>query len=393
MIKSLLPVLAFIMLSLTISGCGHKSGSDVPVAQTTTTTGQTSQASIAVQGVVAGGNPISGTVTLCDSSTTAISVKTTAAGEFSIDTTGLKAPFILKSVDSLNNEMFSFADAPGTVNINPLTTLSVAVASDVTDSASLRAWYDHYSEGTAPAMTTRQMMTSTASVTASLQPLLASYGAATANPFTDPYSVNHQGLDDLFDKVVISLSSGTVVITRKDTNTSIVTAPLNDLSTSAVNTSNIPLPAQYAAPGNAQLTLKVQGVLPQGSFIKNISFSIQLPSGVTVVTPQSNPASLVNYMAIPVGSAVGSNIYPAPTLAATNNILQITMSSVTGFSTGDFLTIWYIDSSAYYLNKRTPSDFLISGSKIYSDIYKTQELFNLTIVPDSMSVQYKSHIL
>ena len=380
MTKYSLLVLAFIILPFTIGGCGRKSGSDAPSAQTTTVQAST------VQGIAAAGNPISGTVFLCDSTTNTISVKTTAAGEFSIDTTGLTAPFIIKSVDSLNNEMFSYADAPGTVNINPLTTLAVAVASGATDSASLSALYDHCTRGIATAITQMQMMISTASITASLQPLLASYGSATANPFTDPYLVNHQGLDDLFDKVVITLSTGTVIITRKDNNAAMFTASLGDLSTSAVNTNNIPAPSQYAMPGNAQLKLKVQGVLPQGALIKNASFIIQLPSGITVVTPQSTPATLVNYMAVPIGTAVGSNIYPAPTLSATNNNLQISMSSVTGFSIGDFLTIWYIDSSPYYMSMRNPSDFLISSVKIYSDIYKTQELQNLTIVPDSINL-------
>jgi hypothetical protein len=167
--------------------------------------------------------------------------------------------------------------------------------------------------------------------------------------------------------------------------------------TGAADTNNIPAPAppiNDVVPGNAQLTLKVQGVLPQGVLIKNASFSIRLPSGITVVTRQSMPATLVNYMAIPIGTAVGSNLYPAPTLSAVNNnILQISLSSVTGFSTEDFLTICFIDSSPYYTQTRTPSDFVISDSKLYSDIYKMQELQNLTVVPDSIAFIYKRHEL
>lgn len=387
MIKYSLLMLAFITLTVTISGCGRKSGSDAPIAQTTST----------VQGVAASGIPASGTVTLCDSSARTITIRTTAAGEFSVETTGLKAPFILKSVDDLNNEMFSYANAPGRVNINPLTTLAVAVASGATDSTSLRSLYDYYTQGTATELTQMQMIASTASVTASLQPLLASYGAATANPFTDPYSVNHQGLDDLFDKVEVSISTGAVVIARKDNNTTVFSAPLSDLKTGSVNTNNIPAPApseNAVVPGNAQLTLKVQGILPQGTVIKNASFSIQLPLGVTVVTPQSTTSTLVNYMAIPIGTAVGSNLYPVPTLsAANNNMLQISLSSVTGFSGGDILTLRYFDSSPDYISTRVPSDFTISDSKFYSDIYRSQELQNLTIVPDGITLIYKRHEL
>lgn len=389
MIKYTLLVQVFITLALTISGCGHKSGSSAATEQTTTAQAST------VQGIAAAGSPISGTVTLCDSATSTISAKTTAAGEYSIDITGMKPPFILKSVDISNHELYSYAAAPGTVNINPLTTLAVAIASGSTDSASLSALYDRTTQGNATALTQTQMIISTASITAALQPLLASYGAATADPFTGPYLVNHQGIDDLFDKVIITLSTGSVVIASKDTNTPIFTAPLGDLMTGSVNTNNIPTPApsaQEVMPGNAELTLKLQGDLPQGTFIKNVSFSIQLPSGITVVTPESMPATLVNYMAIPIGTAVGANIYPAPSLSATNNMLHISMSSLTGFSTGTFLTVWYIDSLPYAMYSRTPADFKISGPKYYSDIYKNHELQNLTIVPDSITFPDKGKI-
>jgi hypothetical protein len=384
MAKHSLFLVALLTLTVNISGCGGGSS-----ATSTTVTAST------VQGIVAAGNPVSGTVYLSDSSTpvTAISAEITDAGEFSIDTKGLKPPFILKSVDSLNNMLFSYANAPGNVNINPLSTLAVAVAAGVADSNSLSILYDDYTQGASSAITQMQgiskVITEASShITSSLQPLLTPYGAENADPLFGPYIVNNQGLDGLFNEVAITISNGTVVITRQDNNTTVFTASLSDLMTSAsagtVVTNNIPAPAPYVLPGNAILRLKLQGSLPQGELVKNASFSIQLPLGTTVVTPASAPAVVTNTV-IPMGTATGANIYPTPTLSPTNNTLQITMSSVSGFGTGNFLSIRYTDANTYYMHKRTPSDFVVSGSQFFSDIYKTQKLQKLTIVPDSIT--------
>lgn len=163
---------------------------------------------------------------------------------------------------------------------------------------------------------------------------------------------------------------------------------LSDLTTSdtgTLNMSNIPTPALYdTLPGNAILTMKVQGDLPQGALIKNASFSVQLPLGIAVVTTLSSPAVQVNTV-IPIGPAVGANIYPAPTFDDTSNSLHISMSSLTGFSTGSFLTIRYVDGVPHYMHMRAPSEFKITDAKFYSDIYKRQGLQNLTLVPDSIT--------
>ncbi len=379
---------ALVALTLNICGCGGGSGS--PAASLTTAQAST------VQGVAAAGSPISGTVYICDSSTPVkeVSAKTTDSGEFSIDTGALKAPFILKTIDGLNNILFSYANAPGTVNINPLSTLAVAVAAGVNDSVSIATLYDNYKQGTSSAITQVQGISNviskaSANITCSLQSILTLYGAETADPLAGPYVVNHQGLDGLFDKVAITISNGTVVITSKDTNAPVFTAQLSDLKTSdkagTLTASNIPAPSQFGMPGNAVLTLKMQGDLPQGTVIKNVSFSIKLPLGVTVVTtPSLEVGPAVVNTTIPIGTAAGSN--SAATLSTTNGLLNITMSSVTGFNIGDFLTIRYTDSSTYYMHKRTPADFVISGSVLFSDIYKSQKLQNLTIVPSGIAI-------
>ncbi|MFA7060762.1 MAG: hypothetical protein WC156_08090 [Pedobacter sp.] len=410
--KYSLLVPTLVALTLIIGGCGGGSGS--------TAASLTTKLASTVQGVAAAGSPISGTVDLYDLSDPVkkISAKTTDAGEFSIDTTGLTPPFILKTIDGSNNNLFSYASGPGTgtVNINPLTTVAVVVAAGVNDSNALAALYNNYDpkdpQSGSSAITQMQqkkifpVISNVAkNIATSLNLLLDTYcqlndpttGKTTAtftNDFmTGLYVANHLGLDDLFDKVAFTISkdsNGMVAITRKDTNASVFPPPspspsYSNLSTGTLLTpTNIPAPTQYEMPGNAVLTLKVQGALPQGTLIKNATFSIKLPLGITVVTtPSLEVGPAVVNTTIPIGTAVGSN--SAATLSATNGMLNITMSSVTGFNTGDFLTIRYTDSSIYYMHKRTPADFVISGSVLFSDIYKSQKLQNLTIVPSSIA--------
>jgi hypothetical protein len=133
------------------------------------------------------------------------------------------------------------------------------------------------------------------------------------------------------------------------------------------------------------LTLKVLGNLPQGTSIKNASFSIKLPLGITVVTtPTPDSGTAIAETTIPVGTAAVVGTNSSATLSATNGILNISLSSVTGFSTGDFLTIRYTDSSSYLLPNRVASDFVISGTAFFADIYKNQKLLNLTVIPESI---------
>ena len=132
-------------------------------------------------------------------------------------------------------------------------------------------------------------------------------------------------------------------------------------------------------PGNAVVTLKLQGNLPQGTVVRNLSLSLQLPLGVTVDPGLSN----VN-TAVPIGPAGGSNVYPQPSLSATNNILTISMSSLAGFGAGDFLTIRCIVSSASLLTTITAADFKVIATTMYADIYKTGRLTGLAVVPETL---------
>lgn len=372
-----LPLLA--LMPLILSACGGGGGSTdgqaavmpvpQPIARTTL-----------VEGIAAAGAPLSGTVYLSDASFPAreVTAPINQDGTYAIDVTGLQAPFILKAADASGNTWYSFAKAPGIVNINPLTNLVVAVAAGATDMQSLAELYATHNMATLQRIA-GTVTSAAADITASLQPLLAMYGAATADPLNGPYAVNQQGLDAFFDQVAIGVSGGTATITRIDTRATVFSAPISNITSGTVDTGGMPTPPQSYMPGNAVLTLNLQGSLPQGALVDNLSLSVQLPLGVTVDT---GPAGMNT--AVPIGTASGANVYPVPALSATNNVLTVSMSSLAGFGTGNFLTIRCIVSSASLMAAISATDFKVTTSSMYADIYKNQRLTGLTVVPVSL---------
>ena len=123
--------LGLLLIGTLIAGCGSGGGGDGA--------GVSPQV---VSGVAATGAPLAGQVTLRDSSSVRKDKVTVIAndGSFSIDVADMQGPFILKATgtaDGVSRTMFSFADKPGTANINPLSTVAVASAAGVDDPATV----------------------------------------------------------------------------------------------------------------------------------------------------------------------------------------------------------------------------------------------------------------
>jgi hypothetical protein len=307
----------------------------------------------------------------------------------------MTAPFILRATDTAGNPLYySFAKAPGIININPLTNLAVAVAAlkaGRPSPAELYANHTPYDMNEVSGAITEAV----SNILNSLYPLLSRYYAERSDPLSDSYLVNKQGLDGLFDDVSFSVYNDTILgwtvtITRKDSNTTVFSSSISDLISSpnraGLDINNIPTPKYYVTPGNTELTLKVQGNLPQGTLIKNVSFSVQLPLGISVNLDSSGLKELngiyaVQNTAVPIGSAAGSNVYPPPLLSPTNNTLTVSMSSVDGFGAGDFIKIRCIVSTKRLMAATPPDSFSVTSASMYADIYNNQKLKGLTIVP------------
>lgn len=367
-------IIAALFLSLFLTACSGGSGSSSPAA------GQTSTAPL-LEGVVASGNPLSGTVYVTDSSypSKKVSAAINQDGTFSISVAGLTPPLLVKAVGTVVGNLvtlYSFATAPGRVQVNPLTDLLVAAASGAQQRADLFGLYSSHNRASLVTIANRLPQLAPQFRTA-LQPLLALYGADTADPFSTAYRVDHQGLDGLFDDVAITIANGSVTITNKGNGAIIYAGTLDSVGTGTLTTASLPTPTVYARPGNARLTLQLNG-LAAGTQVKRLKTTIRLPLGVTVqqlndpITQLPSGTAVVN-TASPSGSATGAAVYPLPSLSATNNELTLELSSLDGFGNGEFLTLRCIVSYAA-LTTVTADAFTIVKTELYGDIYKQQKI-------------------
>ncbi len=222
----LTPLVAALAGAVTLlAACGGGGGKDQPAPGPTTT----------VSGVAATGLAIAAaTVTLVDASGTTVdpaAVTTGADGSFSIDASGLVAPFSLRVVftqDGVQRTLYSVlptatAGAANTANITPLTdAVAVLVApggnpAALTDPAALSS---ALSGANANAFTN-----AVASLVAVLNSdpviaaaLAAAAGSGTAyNPVTTPFTANGGGVDAVLDQITVTTNpsdapAGTVTI-------------------------------------------------------------------------------------------------------------------------------------------------------------------------------------
>lgn len=213
--------------SLLISGCGGGSGGN---------------GAENVTGVSAAGAPLTGTVQIKDSSSPAKELSTTIAedGSFSLDTTSLTPPFVLKatgSVGATNYTLYSFSNGAGTANITPFTNLAVAMASGGLDPATI---YASPSSGILQTIASK-LAVSVTDIQSRLQTLFALYDS-TKNPITDTFIPNHTGIDEVNDMVSVNITGGTVTIRNKANNAIILTGSTSNSGAWTVDSSKIPIP-------------------------------------------------------------------------------------------------------------------------------------------------------
>jgi len=282
-----------------LGGCGGGSGS----------VGVSSEV---VSGTAAVGAPLSGQVSLKDSSESEKERSTIIGsdGTFAIDVTGMKAPYVLQamgSADGVQYKLHSFAEGAGTANINPLSDVIVASAagddnpSDVYEKA-----------GSEKNQRIKRNLTRTVSMLlAKLQPLLKQYNAENTNPITARYIANHLNLDEMFDNVKITVTDGTFSIINERSGAVIFTASLSDIEHGIFDGGALPpIASAPAAPtdliangGTGQVTLSWTSVSNATSY--NVYFATT--SGVTK-TSGTKIASVSNPF-IQTSLAAGTTYY------------------------------------------------------------------------------------
>lgn len=220
--------LVFLMIfTFIVNGCGG-----------TNTASPTAPAK--VSGVAATGAPVSGTITVKDSSVPPKTISSTTAhnGSFSLNVAGFQAPYVLKAAWNQNGnaeELYALANGPGTSNINPLTNAAFAAAANVSDPSMFN--------GDPDAIVMHLASTNQRSVMRKLMQKLAQlftlYGV-TQDAEHDEYEADHTGLDALFDDVKIAVSNGKIIVTNRKTGGVIFQASVNNIDAGTFSAENMP---------------------------------------------------------------------------------------------------------------------------------------------------------
>lgn len=247
---------ALLASSLLLNGCNSANGE--PSAQV-------------VKGTAAVGTPLSGQVTLKDSSATTESKRTVIGpdGTFAFDVTNMKAPFILQADGRANGSSYrlnSFAEKAGIANVNPLTDILVASAADGEDANDIFIHPD-----TVKLEKIRQRIdTSTADLMEKLGPLARIFSAGGKDPIKDRFVADHHGFDGLFDYVNITVVDGMLTITNRATGALVFSGSIIDLKGGHFTENNDDLPHPAALPdapddfeakgGSGQVTLTWESV-------------------------------------------------------------------------------------------------------------------------------------
>ena len=174
------------------------------------------------------------TVKVVDANGTVNTVETDVNGAYSLDTTALKAPFVITVTKLLGDkqiELHSVAtNQNSTANVTPLTT---AVSALLSSSSS----YDPKSIS-ASNITADNIKSASDKVAASLANLMtqANVSATTFNPVGGAFVADGTGVDSLLDRISIDYGSSGVQVTNKfvpltDSNTSVASVGITASST------------------------------------------------------------------------------------------------------------------------------------------------------------------
>lgn len=195
--------LAVLLPIFIITGCGGGGGKAGTSSQPPTT--QT------ISGVAAAGWPLTGTVTIKDSRGVTSSTTSDVTGVYSINVTGMTAPFVLMasgSIAGVSTQLYSGAtqaDIGGNINITPLTDLIISnVAGEIAAT--------YYSTGNFSNLTAANLNTQDVKLQDLLQPILSGAGITSTSIDllrTLFFETNNTGLDAVIDLLTVTDNSAT----------------------------------------------------------------------------------------------------------------------------------------------------------------------------------------
>ncbi len=316
-------LLCLLTISLLIASCGGGGNQGV--------------SSEVVSGVAATGAPLAGEATIKDSSIPPREKTTVIAsdGSFAFDVTDMRGPFILRAKGSAAGErhtLQSFAEGPGTANINPLANAAVASAAEVDDPEEV---YENPNKERLQRIS-NNLSEAIASLLIKLKPLLMRYNADSDDPIRVRFKADHTRLDGLFDDVKITLYRGILTIINKKTGAVIFTGKISDILNGNFTGDDDDLPQPGSAPaapagvtavgGAGQATVSWTDVGNAVSY--NIYWSttpgVTISSG-TKITGATNPyvhtglvAGTTYYYVVTAVNSAGESVASAEAPATTN---------------------------------------------------------------------------
>lgn len=193
--------------------------------------GNTPAATVTISGTAAAGAPIIGQVTVKDALGVMRTVNIKSDGSYSVDVTGMQAPFLFSAVGYVGGREVRLtsaataADINGTINITPFTDLMLANIAGQVASA-------YFDSGDFGGLTASELNAAKTTLTQRLQPILADLGIdAGFDLLRSAFTADHSGFDAVMDVVRVTVDEGTNTAVIKDiiNNTSIT----DDLTTTS----------------------------------------------------------------------------------------------------------------------------------------------------------------
>lgn len=214
-----------------------------------------------VSGVVAVGAGLpNATVLLIDSLGTTRSVLSDASGQYTIDTTGMRAPFVIKAAGAIGTQEYNLVSmlasaTDGAANSAQITPLTTAIA------ALVNAGNGYSADALTPAnVTASSVATATGLLTSALSAPIAAAGLPnTFDPIAQPFSTDRTGADQVLDVVDVRIKPTGVVLANRLEVLNASSDPSNLTLTSAGPSGT--WPAGVAPAGQALLDLqnKIKG--------------------------------------------------------------------------------------------------------------------------------------
>ena len=204
---TLTPLMATLALALALTACGGGGGSnDTSTPGTGTPPGSTVTT---ISGTAAAGAPVIGQVTVRDSLGAQKTVTIAANGSYTVDVSGMTAPFQFRAVGKVGgrdvalSSVATSADVGGTINITPFTDLIVANIAG-------RAVDGYLSTAEFANLTTAELNAARDTLTQRLLPVLQAFGVADSfDLLRTSFAADRTAFDAVMDVVKVSIDPDT----------------------------------------------------------------------------------------------------------------------------------------------------------------------------------------